>query len=101
MAAFDLLGRRWMLRIVGDLGHQAMGFNELQRTIGQVSTSVLSTRLRELGDSGLVATDAAGRYQLTELGRSLLLALTPLFVWSDQWADASGQPRNELPPQYR
>lgn len=100
MAAFDLLGRRWTLRIVGELGDRAFGFNELQRTIGRVSTSVLATRLRELRAAGVVTATEEGRYELTDLGRSLLVALAPLFVWSDHWADQAGAERNELPPSY-
>lgn len=100
MAAFDLLGRRWTLRIVGDLGEQALGFNDLHRAIGNVSTSVLATRLRELRAAAIVTTDDDGRYLLTELGRSLLVALAPLWVWSDHWADATGSARNDPPPGY-
>jgi len=100
MAAFDLLGRRWTLRIVGDLGEGALGFNELHRAIGSVSTSVLATRLRELRAAAIVTTDDDGRYLLTELGRSLLVALAPLWVWSDHWARANGSAPNDPPPGY-
>lgn len=86
MAAFDLLGRRWMLRIVGELGETPIGFNELQRRLGGASSSTLTTRLRELAGVGIVRTDGAGRYALTDVGAALLIALEDLWAWSDRWA---------------
>lgn len=100
MAVFDLLGRRWTLRIVGELGERTHGFNELQRSIGSVSPSVLTTRLRELRSAGLVDTNESQRYLLTPLGRSLLDALAPLWMWSDTWAETVGGQRNAPPPAY-
>ncbi|GGO90268.1 hypothetical protein GCM10011584_21690 [Nocardioides phosphati] len=95
MAAFDLLGRRWVLQIVGELGAADLGFNELQRRIGRISSSVLATRLRELSELSLVEVGDDGTYLLTELGRSLLLSLHGLFEWSDHWAASRGQVVNE------
>jgi DNA-binding HxlR family transcriptional regulator len=51
-----------------------------------MSSSVLADRLRELGEVGIVATDADGVYHLTELGRGLRPALEPLRAWAEQWA---------------
>ncbi|WP_188785194.1 winged helix-turn-helix transcriptional regulator [Nocardioides phosphati] len=97
MAAFDLLGRRWMLRIIGELGEGPLGFNEAQRRLDGVSSSVLATRLRELAAVGLAETDATGAYRLTHVGTSLLVALAPLWAWSDEWATATGAEPNPAP----
>lgn len=98
MAAFDLLGRRWTLRIVGELGESPLGFNELQRRLGGASSSVLATRLKELSAAGLAQTDATGRYALTETGAELLVAIEALWTWSDRWAQQHDAAPNEPIP---
>lgn len=70
-----LVGRRWALRVLWELRDGPLPWAELRRRCDEVSTSVLATRLRELGDAGFVEQrDAA--YALTadgqELGRILL-----------------------------
>jgi len=84
MAALDLLGRRWTLRVVWELYQQPAGFRELQRRCDQMSSSVLNTRLNELTEARIVVGDADG-YRLTALGRDLVTALAPLQAWSKRW----------------
>jgi DNA-binding HxlR family transcriptional regulator len=87
MALLDLLGRRWSLRVLWELrGEESLTFRELQARCGDVSSSVLSDRLRELREAGIVATSAAGGYGLTPPGRRLLKALEPLDRWAKGWA---------------
>jgi DNA-binding HxlR family transcriptional regulator len=84
MALLDLLGRRWSLRVLWELRDDAVPtFRELQRRCDMISSSVLSQRVRELRDAGVVAADA---YALTPEGRDLLAALAPLDQWAKQWA---------------
>jgi len=90
MAALDLLGRRWTLRILWELRDGPFGFRELQERCDSMSPSVLSDRLRELRDAGLVIRDDADRHDLTELGRSLRKAIAPLGTWAETWADQIG-----------
>ena len=61
MAALDLLGRRWALRILWELRDGPLGARALLSRCGQMSSSVLYERLRELTGAGLVAeaVDAA------------------------------------------
>jgi len=51
-----------------------------------MSSSVLRDPLAELTGAALVGTDHAGRYVLSEHGRSLLVALRPLSQWANEWA---------------
>ncbi|QTJ69830.1 helix-turn-helix transcriptional regulator [Rhodococcus sp. ZPP] len=91
MASFDLLGRRWTLRIVCELSKESLGFNELRRRASNMSKSVLSLRLQELVDAKVIHRDnESSSYELTPLGRSLYVALEPLFKWSNEWAAALG-----------
>lgn len=88
MAALDLLGRRWSLRILWELRDGPVGARELVGRCGGVSTSVLYERLRELTDVGLVAQDETSSYVLTAIGRELAAALAPLDAWAERWARA-------------
>ncbi|NUW38828.1 winged helix-turn-helix transcriptional regulator [Nonomuraea rhodomycinica] len=85
MAALDLLGRRWTMRILWELSLEPAGFRELQRRCERMSSSVLSTRLDELTAARLTAVRDDG-YRLTPLGRDLVEALAPLDAWSRRWA---------------
>jgi DNA-binding HxlR family transcriptional regulator len=86
MAALDLLGQRWTLRVIWELQQQPAGFRELRRRADTMSSSVLADRLRRLIDAGIIATEPDGRYSLTELGRGLGPALEPLKSWAERWA---------------
>ncbi|MFD3516650.1 winged helix-turn-helix transcriptional regulator [Streptomyces sp. NPDC058657] len=86
MAALDLLGRRWTMRILWELRHAPVGFRELQRRCERMSSSVLSTRIEELSGARLLVLDGDG-YRLTQLGQDLAEALNPLDAWSRRWAE--------------
>lgn len=87
MAALDLLGRRWALRILWELGDGPLGARALRERCDRMSTSVMYTRLAELADAGLI-TNADGDYALTRLGRDLGTAVAPLEAWARRWARA-------------
>jgi DNA-binding HxlR family transcriptional regulator len=93
MALLDLLGRRWALRVLWELRHEGVPtFRELQARCGSISSSVLTQRLRELREAGIVAAEPKGGYQLTPEGRSLLEALGPVDVWAKRWAARTARP---------
>lgn len=85
MAALDLLGRRWALRVLWELRDAPLAFRPLQDACGGIAPSVLNTRLAELREAGIVGLEESG-YALTPLGRSLNEALVPLLGWAEQWA---------------
>jgi DNA-binding HxlR family transcriptional regulator len=91
MAALDLLGRRWTMRVLWELRQGPVGFRELQRRCERMSSSVLSTRIEELCEARLLTPDGDG-YRLTPLGRELAEALSPLDAWSHRWAEELGPP---------
>lgn len=93
LVAFDLLGRRWALRILWELREQHLGFRALQERCEGMSSSVLRDRLGELTGARILETDEQGRYGLSAHGRSLMSALAPLRDWADAWgADAAAAP---------
>ena len=84
MALLDLLSRRWALRILWELRTGEPNFRELQQLCGSISSSVLSDRLREFGEAGIVA-HSGKCYALTPPGRQLLDRLLPLNEWAENW----------------
>lgn len=87
MRLLDLLGRRWVLRIVWELREEPKRFRELQDLIG-ASPTIVNGRLAELREAKLVELDADTGYRLTALGKELLRLFLPLHTWSEKWAKA-------------
>jgi DNA-binding HxlR family transcriptional regulator len=81
---FELVGRRWTLRILWELRDRTLSFNDLRRAVGGMSQSVLVTRLTELFGAGLVA-DVPGGYRLTLDGQALVRELAALEAWAARW----------------
>src|SRR3954468_5837461 len=93
MAAFDLLGRRGVLRILWELrSGEPFTFRALQ-SAADMTPATLNTRLRELRDAGIVEVENG--YRLSKLGERLLPAMEPLHVWAVQWAKSHGRPRED------
>ena len=84
MATFDLLGRRWTMRILWELQFGPHNFRALQAACGGISPSVLNTRIKELGEARLIDMADTG-YCLTPLSSDLMATLEPLRTWSKAW----------------
>ncbi len=87
MAAMDLLGRRWALRILWELRGEPLGARALRSRCDRMSSSVLYERLDELKGAGLITRDEAGDYLLTDLGAALGPALESLGSWARLWSE--------------
>jgi DNA-binding HxlR family transcriptional regulator len=85
MALLDLLGRRWLLRVLWELRDTPVTFRELRERCDAMSPTVLNQRLREMRDAGIVVLEDPAGYALSRSGRQLLEALMPLQHWADQW----------------
>jgi len=96
MAAMDLLGRRWALRILWELRAGPVGARDLQARCDGMSSSVLYDRLRDLAASGLLERTHDEKYALSERGTGLGSALEPLDAWAEAWAAALRQTSNEV-----
>lgn len=84
MALFDLLGRKWNMRIMWELRSQPLNFRTLQEVCGGLSPSVLNDRIKLLTQAKLISTTPDG-YALTLLGASLMETLDPLRNWALAW----------------
>jgi DNA-binding HxlR family transcriptional regulator len=99
--ALDLLGERWTLLIVRELLSGSRRFGDVQRGIPRISRTMLSARLRELADAGVIerhAGDSAGsEYRLTPAGLELEAVVRELGTWGQRWLPRELRPR-ELDP---
>ncbi|HEY2069625.1 MAG TPA: helix-turn-helix domain-containing protein [Rhizomicrobium sp.] len=85
MALFDLLGRRWALRVIWELRDgRRLNFRDLLAAC-EISPGVLNARLAELRET-LIVAHGEGGYALTAQGASLLERLMPLQDWAEGWA---------------
>lgn len=86
--AFSFLGKRWTGVILATLLQGPAGFAELKRVVCGISDSVLSERLAELADAGLVMRSVEDgppvsvEYRLTPAGAGLFPVMHELTVWA-------------------
>jgi DNA-binding HxlR family transcriptional regulator len=97
--AVDILGKRWTALIVRVLQDGPRRFNEILATLEVVSDRMLSARLKELEQEGIVARTVlpppAGRveYRLTEKGLALGPVVHALGEWGEKWIAPQPSPR--------
>jgi DNA-binding HxlR family transcriptional regulator len=115
------VGDKWSVLVVKLLGGGRMRFNELRHRIGGISQKMLTATLRGLERDGFVTRTVTPTipprvdYELTELGRDLLVPVTALADWAlrneakvqkareryDRMAAATAEPSAEAKPERR
>lgn len=89
--AVELIGARWSGAIIQVLLRGPVRYADLRSAVPQISDRMLSERLRELEQAGIVvrhvSTAAPVRvdYELTDKGRALEPALNAISTWAEQW----------------
>jgi DNA-binding HxlR family transcriptional regulator len=92
--AIELIGKRWTGAIVCALTERPMRYAELGKAVPGLSDRLLSQRLRELEEEGLVERQVeAGSpvrvtYSLTEAGAELDPVFSELKGWARRWKKA-------------
>lgn len=90
-AAIELIGKRWTGAILSALTERSLRFGELAKAVPGLSDRLLSQRLRELEEEGLVrreveaGTPVRVTYSLTEKGAGLGPAIGELKAWARRW----------------
>lgn len=81
--ALERVGDRWALLIVRDLLVGARRYGDLKSGLARIPTNILSDRLKELQEAGVVrrVPTVRGGYELTALGRGLEPAVDALERW--------------------
>lgn len=94
--AFSVLGKRWNGMLLDALRHGPLSFVDLRRAVPGISDAMLSDRLAELAQLGLVSRNVSDgppvsvNYALDPAGANLLPILTEL----GQWASENLQPKS-------
>ncbi|MBS2021994.1 MAG: helix-turn-helix transcriptional regulator [Deltaproteobacteria bacterium] len=83
-----LLGEKWSMLVIGALTKkETLRYNELQRGVAGISQRMLTLTLKRLEENGLVKRTVFATvpprvdYELTQLGRSLILPFRGLLTW--------------------
>ena len=88
--AAEILAERWTPLVVRELLAGSVRFNDLQRGVPRMSSSLLARRLKELEYAGIVERrqndKARGwEYHLTDAGRELAPVVEGMGVWAQRW----------------
>ena len=90
-AAIELIGKRWTGAIVSALIDSPLRYGELAKAVPGLSDRLLSRRLRELEEEGLVerlvepGAPVRVTYSLTQKGAELGPAIAELRQWAQRW----------------
>ena len=93
--AAELVGRRWTAAVLYALSHGLHRFSEIEAAIPGLSARLLTERLRELEEVGVVQRVAQGSsprrtYELTAKGDALRPVLMALNHWAVTWSSPLG-----------
>lgn len=84
VAALEIVGSRWSLRIIDALLDAPKRYGDLHRELG-IPTNILATRLTELQAAGVISRillfHNSRAYTITERGRALAPAIEALRTW--------------------
>ncbi|MBB5517869.1 winged helix-turn-helix transcriptional regulator [Amphiplicatus metriothermophilus] len=87
--ALDLLGERWTMLIIRELFLGPRRFGDLHAALPGIGTNLLSKRLKELEEAGLIVGpgpgEARGSYRLSEEGENLRPTVHALMYWSIEY----------------
>jgi DNA-binding HxlR family transcriptional regulator len=92
--ASELIGRRWTGAIIFVMLRSRCRFGTLREAIPDITDRMLTERLRELEDEGIVSrvvvpdTPVRVEYALTKKGRALGKAIGAITDWAHAWIDA-------------
>lgn len=94
-ALFEVLGQKWVLRIIWELRNGPLTFRALRAQCDEVSPTVLNQRLALLKDSLLIESTDEG-YKPTPMLENLGPVLYALREWSNEWAETMVANGHEL-----
>lgn len=84
-----IIGDKWKVLILRDLFTGTKRFNELKRSLKDVSQKMLTQQLRELENDGIIHREVYPvvppkvEYSLTELGNTLKPVIDSMYDWGN------------------
>lgn len=90
--ATEILAERWSLLIVRNLMFGATTFSDIAKGVPTMSRSMLTKRLRELEQAGVITSEPKPNgqgsfYGLTEAGADLVEVVDSLGRWAETWVE--------------
>jgi DNA-binding HxlR family transcriptional regulator len=82
------IGDKWTVLVIGTLAHGPVRYNQIRRLVEGISQRMLTLTLKGLERDGLVSRTAFPTipprvdYELTDLGRKLIVPLQALYLWA-------------------
>jgi DNA-binding HxlR family transcriptional regulator len=96
--AAEILCSRWTVLVLREMLCGSTRFNDLRRGVPRMSPTLLSKRLKELEEAGVVRTapNAAGvnEYRLTAAGEDLRPIVLGIGFWGQRWVESQLTLRN-------
>lgn len=97
--AAEIVCSRWTALILRELLCGSTRFNDLRRGVPRMSPTLLSKRLKELEQAGVIMTRATGQagiveYVLTEAGEDLREVVMTLGSWGQRWVESKVSLKN-------
>jgi DNA-binding HxlR family transcriptional regulator len=89
--AAEILCTRWTALVIRELICGTTRFNDLRRGLPRMSPTLLSKRLKELEEAGVVRRTLAGgtvEYRLTEAGEDLRPVILGIGCWGQRWVES-------------
>jgi DNA-binding HxlR family transcriptional regulator len=92
--AAEIICSRWTALVIRELLCGTTRFNDLRRGVPRMSPTLLSKRLKELEEAGVVIAVPTGQagvvdYKLTEAGEELRPVVMSLGSWGQRWIESS------------
>ena len=90
--AAEIVCSRWTALVLRELLCGTTRFNDLRRGVPRMSPSLLSKRLKELEEAGVIVAVPTGQagvvdYKLTEAGEDLRAVVMSLGIWGQRWVE--------------
>ncbi|HSK38365.1 MAG TPA: helix-turn-helix domain-containing protein [Arenibaculum sp.] len=97
--AAEILCSRWTMVLLRELVAGSTRFNELRRGVPRMSPALLSKRLKELEEAGVLERVPGGgqggsEYRLTDAGRDLRGVIESFGIWGQRWVQSQPSLRN-------
>ena len=92
--AAEIVCSRWTALVLRELLCGSTRLNDLRRGVPLMSPTLLSKRLKELEEAGVIAAvptaqSGVSEYKLTEAGEDLRPVVMSLGVWGQRWVESS------------
>ena len=98
--ASEVLCTRWTVPLLRELISGSTRFNDLRRGVPKMSPTLLSRRLRELEEAGVIERRAVRsekgvfEYRVTEAGEDLRTVVEAIGSWGQKWIDKKQSLKN-------